>query len=70
MEQPSLEKTKNFTELDFKIGKDEILKGLSNLKNGKACGPDGISNELLKHSVHAMLDPLQKIFNLVLNSGI
>jgi hypothetical protein len=69
-ELSTLENSKNFTELDFKITESEIMKGIANLKNGKAAGPDGICNELLKHSTHAMLAPLQKIFNLVLTSGV
>ena len=69
-ELANLEQIKNFTELDFKISKDEITKGIQNLKNGKTLGPDGICNELLKHSTHVMLEPLDKTFNLVLSSGI
>jgi hypothetical protein len=67
---PQLENVKNFTELDFRIGKVEILRAIKDLKNGKSCGPDGISNELIKYSVNTMLDPLHKVFNLVLTSGI
>jgi hypothetical protein len=65
-----LESTKNFTELDFTIGTDEIIKGIKSLKNGKASGPDGICNELLRYSMNTMLEPLRKIFNLVLSSGV
>jgi len=65
-----LENIKNFTELDYRITKHEITKGINELKNGKASGPDGICNELLKHSTHAMLDSLTKTFNLVLTSGV
>jgi hypothetical protein len=67
---PGMEDMKNFTELDFKINTTEIWQGIKALKNGKACGPDGICNELIKHSANTMLGPLHKVFNLILASGI
>jgi hypothetical protein len=69
-EIPNLEQVTNFTELDFKISRSEILQGIKDLKNGKACGPDGLCNELIKYSTNTMLHPLQKLFNLILISGI
>jgi hypothetical protein len=69
-ELSQLESCDNFTELDYRITKGEIQKALKELKNGKASGHDGICNEMLKHSSQAMLDPLEKMFNLVLSSGV
>jgi hypothetical protein len=66
---PYMENVKSFTELDFKINKTEILQAIKDLKNGKACGPDGICNELIKYSINVMLEPIQKVFNLILTSG-
>jgi hypothetical protein len=65
-----LESKPNFTELDFRIEKKEILQAMKNLKNGKTSGPDGLCNEMLKYSTHAMLHVLEKLFNLVLSSGV
>lgn len=69
-EKEALESETNFTELDFRISKSEIIAGIRELKNGKACGPDGICNEMLKHGTHVMLDPLEKAFNLILSTGV
>ena len=61
---------KSFSELDFKIKANEITKCVKKLKNNKACGPDGLCNEVLKYSQHIMLPVLTKLFNRVLISGI
>ena len=65
-----LEETPSFTELDFKIKENEISKAIKNLKNNKACGPDGLCNEVIKYSQHVMLPLLAKLFNNILLSGI
>jgi exonuclease III len=48
----------------------EVQKAIKALKNGKACGLDGISNEMIKYSQHVLTQPLTKIFNDVLSTGI
>lgn len=40
----------NFDNLNFDITAEEIVKAVKSLKNGKASGTDGISNEMLKVS--------------------
>jgi hypothetical protein len=49
---------------------DEILKALSQLKNGKAASPvTGIPNELLKYGGTPAAQLLLPIFNMVWESG-
>ena len=65
----NIETAPSFSELDFKIRENEISKSINKLKNNKACGPDGLCNEVLKYSQHIMLPVLAKLFNNVLLSG-
>ena len=60
----SLDHSKNDI-LDPPISTKEIENALNKAKNNKACGLDNISNEFLKYGRHALLDPLQKLFNLI-----
>ena len=48
----------------------EVLLAVKNLKNNKACGLDGIKNEMLKHSTSYILPCIVKLFNLILSSGV
>jgi hypothetical protein len=64
-----LENIPNFTNLDFKIKTNEILKAIKTLKNNKACGLDSIQNEFIKYGQHVLLPVLHKLFNMVLTSG-
>ena len=56
-------------ELDEFIGEAEILSCISKLKNNKACGVDGISNEYIKETKHIFLPIYCKLFNLIYKSG-
>ena len=58
-----------FNDLSFKISNEEITKAINNLKNGKACGIDLISNEMLKASSSLLLPTLNNFFNMILISG-
>ena len=58
-----------YNALSFKIKNEEISKAISNLKNGKACGIDLVSNEMLKASSSLLIPALNKLFNMVLASG-
>ena len=40
------------------------------LKNNKACGIDSIQNEQIKSSIHIMGPLYEKLFNLILDTGI
>jgi exonuclease III len=62
-------KNKIFNDLNFKITPEEIQKAILKLKPKKACGNDGILNEMLKSSQNHVLPVLTKFFNLIINSG-
>ena len=52
------------------INKDEILKTIRSLKNGKASCLYSISNEYIKSSCDVLLPVYYKLFNKILDSGI
>ncbi|MBN3309410.1 RTJK polymerase, partial [Amia calva] len=55
--------------LDSTITEQELQEKLRALLPRKACGPDGISNEMLKHSSPELQQALLRLFNLVLSVG-
>ena len=55
--------------LDSPITEQELHKKLRALKSKKACGPDGILNEMLKNTNKKFQLAILKIFNLVLSVG-
>ena len=66
----SLEETKNIHNyLDSPISINEIETTVKSLKSRKAPGPDKIRNEMLKAGVQFLKTALQKLFNLILQSG-
>ena len=56
-------------ELNREIELAEVQAAIKALKNGKACGLDGISNEMIKYGQHALVKPLTQLFNHILMSG-
>lgn len=60
-----------FNELNFTITPSEILTCMKKLKKGKAPGPDGILNEMLKVGMGTplLLPMLVRTFNYILTSG-
>ena len=58
------------SELDNPIWIEEIDKAIKKLKNKKTAGLDGIRNEIVKTSSRFIRYPLEKLFNLILQSGI
>ena len=58
-----------FSELDIEITRDEILKSIKQLKNGKSGGPDQLLNEFILHGQHVFLPFLHTLFNKLLNTG-
>ncbi len=60
----------NQNALDNPIMIEELQEKLTDLKNGKACGIDGIRTEMLKHSSNKLKLAILTLFNLVLKSGI
>ena len=55
--------------LDSPITENEIKQAIKSLKSNKACGPDRMTNEMLKFGVHSLLTPLGKVF-LILYSPL
>ena len=47
----------------------EVVKILKSLDTGKANGPDGISNRLLKETAGEIAEPLSSLFNKSFNQG-
>jgi hypothetical protein len=56
--------------LNSNITTEEVLKAAKSLKNGKAGGPDGILNEILKISFIYNTTAYVNLFNTILKSGI
>ena len=57
-----------FGELDEPISQEEIKKKASKKLNpNKACALDSIINEYLKESMNVILQPLQNLFNYILD---
>ena len=56
-------------ETDDPITIKEIKFVLNKLKTGKAGGPDGIINEVIKYSCNITLKSVAQLFNLILKSG-
>ena len=48
----------------------EVAKALGSLNNGRASGPDSISNELLKYAASAISTPLANIINMMFEQHI
>ena len=55
--------------LDAVITNSEILKAVSSLKNKKASGHDGITNEIIKTSMPELVQCYKHLFNLILVNG-
>ena len=57
------------SELDDPISIEEIDKAIKKLRNKKATGLDRTRNEMIKTSSSFIKYPLEKLFNLILQSG-
>ena len=56
--------------LNSEIRAEEVYNAAKTLKNQKACGTDGINNEMLKLACSMNVDIFVKVFNLILKSEI
>ena len=56
-----------FNELDDPITQDEIKRATRHLKSNKACSLDTLLNEYFKESTGILIEPLEIIFNYILN---
>ncbi|MEW8544065.1 MAG: reverse transcriptase family protein [Candidatus Thiodiazotropha sp.] len=61
---------KSFTNLDYRITKDEIKICISRLKSGKAVGLDRISAEMVKASIGQLLPVYEQLFNTIFRKGV
>ena len=58
------------TILNGDISPEEVVNSVKGLKNGKSCGTDGISNEMLQLSVPVLANAYAYIFSHILRNGI
>ena len=58
-----------FSELDVEITREEIIKSIRQLKNGKSGGPDKLLNEFFTHGQYVLLPCLHSLFNKLLISS-
>ena len=56
--------------LNNTITAEEVALAVKSLKNNKACGSDGITNEMLKIACIVNTDVLVMLFNLIFKSGV
>jgi hypothetical protein len=56
--------------LNSEIRAEEVYKAVKTLKNQKACGTDGINNEMLKLACSMNVDIFVKVFNMILKSEV
>ena len=59
----------NLDVLNANITVDEIKHVVSNLKHGKSPGLDGLPYEMYFNAIDVLANPLQKLFNSILESG-
>ena len=57
-------------QLNCRITCEEILQGLRNLKNNKACGEDRVINEYIKSTSNILVHIYEELFNLIFDTGI
>ena len=59
-----------FSNFDDPFSQTEIKKAINNLSSNKACGADNIINEYFKSAADLLSEPLQILFNKILQTGI
>ncbi len=59
----------NQNPLDFPITDKELTEKIKNLQLKKASGPDGILNEMIKHTTSKLQLAILKLFNVILSVG-
>ncbi len=52
------------------VDQNEINNELGRLKSKNACGPDEITNKIIKSCSQELITPLSKIINLSLQTGV
>ncbi|UYV66781.1 K02A2.6-like, partial [Cordylochernes scorpioides] len=61
--------SQNYPILDTEITNADIYKEIAGLKSNKACGPDGIPNEVLKILPDSYILLLKQLYNSVMTTG-
>ena len=56
--------------LNSEIRAEEVYKAVKTLTNQKACGTEGINNEMLKLACSINVDIFVKVFNMILKSEV
>ena len=56
--------------LNSAITNEEIIQAAKILQSGKASGNDFLTNEYLKHSIMSFLPIYNKLFNIILDTGV
>ena len=56
--------------LDRSITSAEVVQACRTMKNRKAPGKDGITNEIMRASLPEMCSVLNKLFNVILSTGL
>ena len=57
-------------EMDMAISRDELNKGILNLKKHKSSGTDGITNEMIIYGGEHLYGAILTIFNKILDTSI
>ena len=52
------------------VERDEVVDAVKNMKNGKACGIDGVLPEIIKNAPNCFIDILYELFSKCLSSGV
>ena len=50
--------------------KMKLKKAINGLTSNKSCGADNILNEYFIYAANILIDPLEKLFNKIFESGI
>lgn len=59
----------NQNPLDYPVTEPELTEVIQSLKGKKACGVDGVLNEMIKYSDHKIRLAILKLFNTILSTG-
>jgi len=63
------DKKNNQNPLDYPVTEQELIEVIQSLKGKKACGVDGILNEMIKYSDHNIRLAILKLFNTILSTA-
>ena len=64
------ERETTFSNFDDPFSQTEIRKAINNLSSNKASGVDNIINEYFKNAADLLVEPIQILFNKILQTGV